>query len=140
VRIAGVASASLFLEIEYSIMYPAAKKNGCFISQIPTALLADEDSAILQPQNYCTTMQQRSMRLLVRISAIAAIAVAVAVLLQWLGYWDFCRWVDVPGDVSAGDRGAGGNSVESTFEAARQPAFMLCSDSESSTLTDTFSE
>jgi hypothetical protein len=140
VRIGGAASASLFLEIEYSVMYGATTRNGCFVSQIPTSLLADEDSAILQPQNYCTTMQQHRMRLLVRVVAVAAIVVAVAVLLQWLGYWDFGRWAAVPGDVPASDRGLGGYSVESTFEAARQPAFMLCSSSESSTLSDTISE
>jgi hypothetical protein len=144
VRIGGVAATFLSLEIDYSVTYSADPQKGCFVSQIPTTLLAGEDSPILQPQNYCVTLQQQTTRLVVRLAAIATILVAVAATYQWTGYWDFSRWTQMPGDVPFADRMHGTYSVESTFEASRRPLFMgasmLGSDSGSSSPSDSLSD
>jgi hypothetical protein len=137
VRIEGAGGANLALEIEYTVRYSEETTNGCFVSQIPTTFLAAEDSPVLQPQNFCVTLQQQTMRIAVKLSALVAILLATAVMCQWLGYWDFRGWTAVPGGVQCPDMLHGTVSVE--FDALRllgPTPFLLQPDSDSSPLSD----
>jgi hypothetical protein len=142
VRIGGVGATFFSLEIEYSIIYSTDTPKGCFVSQIPTVLLAGEDSPILQPQNYCVTLQQQTKKVTVRFGALAMIIFLIAALSQWLGYWEFSRWTEMPDDVHLADRQHGTISVDSTFDPGRlfTGTFMLESSSASSSPSDSLSD
>jgi hypothetical protein len=135
-KIGGANGTHIDVEIEYTVRYASETNNGCFVSQIPTPSLAGEDSPILQPQNFCVTLQQQTMRVAVKLSALVAIVVAIAVLWQWLGYWDFRGWMTVPGGVEFPGTLHGTVSVE--FDSLRSLAtpFLLQQDSDSSPLSD----
>jgi hypothetical protein len=111
-KIGGVWGTYFRLEIDYTVRYSTRTRNGCLLSQIPTPSLAAEDSPILQPQNFCVTLQQHTMRFVVKFSALAAILLATAVLSPWLGYWDFRGWRTVPGGVECPGMVPGNVSVE----------------------------
>jgi hypothetical protein len=134
-RIGGSANETLSLAIEYSIRYTEETKNGCFVSQIPTAVIAGEDSAVLQPQNYCVTLQQQTMKCAVKVGALAAVVVSIAMLCQHLGLWDFGGWVAIPRAVEAADLMRGTISVEFDLKNTTTP-FLFESGSDSSSLSD----
>jgi hypothetical protein len=98
-RIGGIADAVVDLQIDYSIAYSADRQNGCFISQIPTTFLGGEESSMLQPQNYCVTKAQENIRLAVKCAAVGTVVCMIAVMMQWLGHFNFCEWRNMPGNV-----------------------------------------
>jgi hypothetical protein len=133
VRISGVAEALLDLEIEYSVTYDAESKAGCFVSTIPTAFLTGS-SSIFQSHNYCVTRMQETVRLVVKVSALTAIILMVAVIFQWLGYWNFCEWMKMPGEMPVP---VVHGSISFDGRAPRMGSFglMVSTDSESSELS-----
>jgi hypothetical protein len=136
-RITGAINDSLSLEIKYSIRYPSETRNGCFVSQIPSAMIAAEDSSVLQPQNYCVTLHQEMVRSTVKISALAVIALSIALLYQHLGYWDFRGWAAMPSAVECQDRIHGTMSIEFDLKGnGPVMPFIFQQESDSSSLTD----
>jgi hypothetical protein len=138
VRIGGIAQTVLDLEIDYSIAYAAERQNDCFVSQIPTIFLRGEDSAMFQPQNYCATKVQENIRLAVKCAAVATVVCMIAVLMQWMGHFNFCGWMKMPRNVR-GVMFRGSVSFDASVNEAEVALFGLLpsstSESESSELS-----
>jgi hypothetical protein len=81
-RISRVAGAPLSLEIDCAITYTADPTNRCLISQIPTAVMAVEDSVILQPQNFCVTRAPVNVKFVVKCRILLSMVVCITGLGQ----------------------------------------------------------
>jgi hypothetical protein len=135
-RITGGARS---LQIEYSVTYRAEAANGCRLAPIPN-LAVSGDSPDLHSQNQCVTLTQETLHLALKAAALVTVLFMIAVFFQRLGYWNFCEWMKMPGDVPVVKAGFGSVAVETPITATRMAVFQvgsfLSDESESSELSE----
>jgi hypothetical protein len=133
-RITGAPARALSLQIEYSVTYRSEAANGCRLAPIP-AVTVTEDAPDLHSQNQCVSLVQETLHLVLKCAALATVLFMIAVFFQRLGYWNFCEWMKMPGDVPIVKAGIGSVAVETSITATRMAVFDV-----GSFLSDGYSE